>query len=175
MSAAVVLLLLYAQTPVNADSALVAQFQTRVTDYLKSTAKLRSGLPPLKPTDSRESVTQRGASLALLLTQARSGSAQGEFFTLPIAGEFRRLIGIAFQGLRDRRIRKSLEHAEPVEGSIKVNAAYPPVPLQSMPPTLLANLPELPSDLDYRLIGRTLVLRDVHSNLILDYISKAIP
>jgi hypothetical protein len=62
-----------------------------------------------------------------------------------------------------------------VEGSIKVNAAYPPVPLQSMPPTLLANLPELPSDLDYRLIGRTLVLRDVHSNLILDYISKAIP
>jgi hypothetical protein len=70
---------------------------------------------------------------------------------------------------------KSLEHAEPVEGQIKVNASYPPVPLQSMPPSLLANLPRLPAGLDYRIVGRSLVLRDVQANLILDFIPKALP
>ena len=100
---------------------------------------------------------------------------QGDFFTPPIAKEFRRLIGIAFQDRRERRIMKSLAHAEPVEGQLKVNASYPPVPLQSMPPTLLANLPELPSSLDYRIVGHALVLRDVQANLVLDFIPKALP
>jgi hypothetical protein len=56
-----------------------------------------------------------------------------------------------------------------------VNAPYPPVPLQSTPPTLLANLPELPPGLDYRIVNRTLVLRDVQANLVLDFIPKALP
>ncbi len=80
--------------------------------------------------------------------------------------------GSLSKGHANARVRKSLEHAEPVEGQIKVNAPYPPVPLQSTPPTLLANLPELPAGLDYRIVGHTLVLRDVQANLVLDFISK---
>ena len=39
---------------------------------------------------------------------------------------------------------------------------------------LLANLPKLPEDLEYRIIGHTLILRDVHANIIVDYLPKAI-
>ena len=44
-----------------------------------------------------------------------------------------------------------------------------------MPPSILLNLPALPHELDYRIVGRTLVLRDVGANLMVDYIPGAIP
>jgi hypothetical protein len=175
MTFAIAFLIAISQDGVNPDSALVAQFQNLITDYVKLTAKIKSELPPLRSTDSRTAVTEREASLARLIQQARPNAAQSDFFTPAIATEFRRLIRIALEGRRDARIHKSLQHAEPVEGQIKVNAAYPPMPLQSTPPTLLANLPELPQSLDYRIVGHTLVLRDVQANLVLDFIQKAVP
>jgi hypothetical protein len=46
--------------------------------------------------------------------------------------------------------------------------------LQSTPPTILANLPPLPPECDYRLMGRDLVLRDAKTNLIVDIVPNAI-
>jgi hypothetical protein len=59
-----------------------------------------------------------------------------------------------------------------------VNAVYPNVhgqPLQSAPPTLLANLPILPRGLEYRVAGRTLALRDTEANLVVDILPDALP
>jgi hypothetical protein len=170
-----ILFLSVAQNGVNPDAALIASFQNQVADYVKMTAKFKSGLAPLKATDSRDAITQRETELARQIQQARPTAAQGDFFSPAISAEFERLIGIALGGHRARRISKSLEHAEPVSGPLKVNAPYPQVPLQSMPPTLLANLPSLPDGLDYRIVGHSLILRDVNANLILDFIPKAIP
>ena len=59
---------------------------------------------------------------------------------------------------------------------VAVNHKYPPsVPLQSTPPTLLVNLPQLPPGLEYRVVGHHLVLMDSKANLIVDYIPNAIP
>jgi hypothetical protein len=59
---------------------------------------------------------------------------------------------------------------------LQVNQAYPEnVPLQSTPPTLLLNLPEPPDGLEYRIVGRDLILRDVEANTIVDFIPDAIP
>ena len=44
-----------------------------------------------------------------------------------------------------------------------------------MSPTLLNRLPVLPKELTYRIIGRTLVLQDTKTNLIVDFIPKALP
>jgi hypothetical protein len=169
-----ILLLSLSQSRVNPDSALVVDFQNRVSDYVRLTAKLKSDLP-LKPSDSRAVVTHREAEFAGRIQQARPQAAQGDIFTPRICAEFRRLIGIAMQGPEAQRIRKSLEHAEPVQGQLRVNAPYPSVPLQSTPPSLLLNLPPLPSEVDYRLVGRALVLRDVQANLIVDFVPNAIP
>jgi hypothetical protein len=80
------------------------------------------------------------------------------------------------QGPRAARVRKSLKSAEPVTIPLDVNQAYPSsVPLQSTPASLLLNLPHLPKGLDYRIVGRRLVLRDVNANLIIDIIPDALP
>ena len=47
--------------------------------------------------------------------------------------------------------------------------------MATMPPSLLAALPQLPKELEYRIIGKYLVLRDVDAALILDFIPAAVP
>jgi hypothetical protein len=59
---------------------------------------------------------------------------------------------------------------------LQINQSYPEnVPLQSTPPTLLLNLPQLPDGLEYRILGRELVLRDGNANIIVDYVPNALP
>ena len=74
------------------------------------------------------------------------------------------------------RIRASMQHAEPVNITLQINQSYPDnLPLQSTPPSLLLSLPELPKGLEYRLVGRELVLRDVDANIVVDYVANALP
>ena len=47
--------------------------------------------------------------------------------------------------------------------------------MPTMPPELLAALPRLPPELEYRFIDRDLVLRDIDANLIIDFVPEAIP
>ncbi len=80
------------------------------------------------------------------------------------------------QGQQASRIRESLGQAEPVKlSSLRVNDAYPEgIPLQSTPPSLLLNLPPLPPEMEYRVSGRCILLRDIEANLIVDFICDAI-
>jgi hypothetical protein len=57
-----------------------------------------------------------------------------------------------------------------------VNARYPDeVPLSTMPPDLLRVLPALDEGLEFRFVGRHLILLDVRSHLIVDVIDNAMP
>jgi hypothetical protein len=57
-----------------------------------------------------------------------------------------------------------------------VNQPYPSgIPLQTTPPSLLLNLPNLPKGYEYRFVGHNLVLFDVEANLIVDLIPDTIP
>jgi hypothetical protein len=58
---------------------------------------------------------------------------------------------------------------------LKVNTPYTADALPTVPPNVLANLPQLPEDLEYRILGRDLILRDVHANLIVDFVPRIIP
>ena len=58
---------------------------------------------------------------------------------------------------------------------LKVNATYPnDTPLPTTPPQLLMNLPKLPEQLEYRIIGKNLIIRDVEANIIVDFVPNAI-
>jgi hypothetical protein len=46
--------------------------------------------------------------------------------------------------------------------------------LSTMPPSLLLNLPKLPEGLEYRFVGRNLILYDSKANLIVDILRNAI-
>ena len=70
-----------------------------------------------------------------------------------------------------------MNHAEPVRmPTLRVDASYPEhLPLQTTPPSVLANLPKLPPEVEYRIVGNALVLRDVDANLIVDFTRNVVP
>jgi hypothetical protein len=156
---------------VNADSSIVADFQKRVADYLHLRKAIEAKLPALKATASPENISHHEDELGRMVREARKDASEGAIFTPVISREIRRLLAIAMEpGDGDaKRIRESLRHAEPVQLRLNVNDSYPAqVPLQSTPPTVLANLPELPSEIEYRITGRDLVLLDTKANLVID-------
>jgi hypothetical protein len=164
-----------AQTAVNPDAALVQEFERRVAEYVKLHKSAEATLPPLRSTASQEKIRHHQHELREAILARRAGAVQGNIFTPEIGAEFRRLIGIAYQS-EDQHIRDSLKRGEPVKLRLRVNKEYPDdKPLQTMPSSLLLNLPKLPPELEYRLVGRDLVLRDVGANLIVDFLQRAIP
>ena len=158
-----------------ADSGPLAirEFQKRVNAYVKLQKQLEAGLGKSKSTPSPEAIAARRQALARKVRAARAQAKVGDIFTAEITAEFRRLIGITMNGKEGAQIRASLKSAEPVTVPLGVNDPYPTsVPLQSTPPSLLLNLPQLPKELDYRVVGGKLILRDVEANLILDIIQE---
>jgi hypothetical protein len=162
---------------VNPDSALIMDFEKQIKDYMKLRKRAESVIPALKSTASAHKINEHRRLLASNIQAARPQAKQGDIFSPEITQEFKHLISLGYQGADAAKVRTSLRNDEPVNGvPVRVNAVYPEhIPLQTMPPSILLNLPDLPHELDYRIVGRMLVLRDVGANLIVDYIPGAIP
>lgn len=159
---------------VNRDAAIASDFEKKVSDYMKVHQQAQTGLSTVKETDSAAQISEHQQELCAKIRDLRTQAKQGDIFTPEITGLFRHLIATAMNGQDGAKIRRSYEHAEPdaVRGlKLEINEEYPDrVPLQSMPPSLLLNLPQLPKELEYRFVGRELTLRDVPANLIVDVI-----
>lgn len=155
------------------DAQVVRDFEARISSYM-DLHKKQAGND--KPTDSAEKLEQQRKEIAAKMQAARPGAHQGDIFSAPIAGYFRRQIAATLAGHDGTQIRASLQHAEPLKGiNIEVNGRYPQgVPLQSTPPTLLLNLPRLPSELQYRIVDRDLLLYDTAADMIVDFIPDAV-
>jgi hypothetical protein len=165
-----------AQPKVNADAALIQDFSRRVADYVKLRKTALEGLPPISNTGKKGDILDQQHLLAERIRQARPAARQGDICPPDIAAEMRRLILLAMQGNNAARIRRSLHAAEPIALPLQINSSFPEkLPLQSTPPTLLANLPVLPPELEYRIVGRALVLRDTTANIIVDFVPDALP
>ncbi len=157
---------------VNPQAATSADFEKRVADYMKLRQSAQSGLTTPKNTPSPAQLTDYQHQLADRIRSARSQAQQGDLFSPQVADLFRQLVSQSINGPQGVQIRKSYERAEPVRGvHLEVNQAYPDgLPLQSMPPSLLLNLPKLPKELEYRFVDHELILRDIAANLIVDFI-----
>ena len=156
------------------DATVVNEFQTKVKQYLDFRDHTVGPRP--KPTQNPAEIVSRQREMANKIRVARAGAKQGEIFVPEIADYFRHQIAASFAGPHGKQIRASLKHAEPVKMELQINQSYPPnVPLQSTPPTLLLNLPQLPDGLEYRLLDRELVLRDSEANIVVDYVPNALP
>jgi|SRR5579863_1140563 len=157
-------------SPVNADAAMVQDFQKRVAAYLQLRKSVESNLPKLKATASDEKISHHEIQLRHAIRDARKGAREGDIFTPEISTEIRRLIAIAMHP-DGPQIRQSLRSSEPVQLHLAINEKYPDgVPLQTTPPSLLENLPALPPEIEYRITGQDLVLLDTRAHLIVDIV-----
>jgi hypothetical protein len=167
----------FAQAPPSAgtEGARVAdELQAKVKQYLDLRQKAGGKLPSSDNVSAN--IVSRQRELADKVRVARAGARQGEILTPEIAQYLKRQIATTLAGRHGHKIRSSLRHAEPVNIQLQINQSYPErVPLQSTPPTLLLNLPQLPDGMEYRILGHQLVLRDSEANIIVDYIPEALP
>lgn len=156
------------------DPPVVGDFEQRVQQYLDTHKQTHVAV---KPSDSAAKIDQEKQQARQKIREARPEAKQGDIFTPAISTYFREQLALTLQGPDGSKVRSSLSHAEPLPNlNLKVNSRYPKdLPLQSTPPTLLANLPYLPGELEYRIVGQTLVLYDVSSGLIADLLPNAIP
>jgi hypothetical protein len=162
--------------PVNPNAAALQEFKRRTDEYMRIHKQVEGTLKTLKTTRASKEITDHQQQLARGIVATRQAARQGDIFTDYVIAEFRRLIEIAMRGVNGKNIRASLARSEPVRIEVAVNATYPPgIPLQSSPPTMLLNLPRLPAELDYRIVGNALVLRDIKANIIVDFMPNAIP
>ena len=162
---------------VNQDSLVIQDFEKRTNDYVKLRKTAQSGLQVPKSKSSASSIKEYQQSLAQNIRSQRSQARPGDIFTPPIGEVFRRLLAGTFKSGDGRKVRASLRGAAPVRGlALQVNEEYPKTSaLQSTPPTLLSDLPKLPPDLQYRIVGRELVLMDAAANLVIDFLPDALP
>ena len=153
---------------------IAADLQGRAKQYLDFRKQVAGSAPKSNSTPSK--ITSAQNDLASKIRVARAGAKQGEIFTPEITQYVRRQIASRLSGRDGKRIRASLRHAEPVNITLQINQSYPDnVPLQSTPPSLLMSLPQLPAGLEYRLVGKELVIRDVDANIVVDYLANALP
>jgi hypothetical protein len=113
-------------------------------------------------------------ALASALRNARQRSHSGEVFG---NDDIERILQIVRADLsrRDPLDYEALLAEVPVTAPAQVNEFYPEgAPLATVPPLLLAQLPSLPPSLQYRFLGDALILLDVDTNLIVDFIPDAL-
>ena len=162
---------------VNPDAKLIAEYQERVKKYLEVHKDLEKGPADIKETNDPGKIKSAQDALAARIRSARPQAKQGDIFTPETAALFRRLMSPEVKGKEGADTKQAMKEDAPAPKSVtlKVNARYPDSqPLPTMPPNLLASLPRLPEQLEYRIIGRNLILRDVPANLIVDFIPNAI-
>jgi hypothetical protein len=163
------------QARTNPEAQILLDFKQRVDKYLELHNRLEKEVPPLKETKDAAKIHQSQEALAAKIQAARKGAQPGEIFTPEIRQHLRRLMYPETKGAEGAQTKEALKEDAPKGVPLKVNAKYPDsAPLPTMPPNLLGALPKIPEKLEYRVINRHLILRDVHANLIVDYIPNAI-
>ena len=161
-----------AQTPVNADAKVLADFKERVNAYVDLRKKADDGAPSLKQTADPAEIKAAQTELAKRLMAARAGAKRGDIFTPEITLQFRRLLR---PEVKDPDTKQLILDDNPGNIKFKVNGPYPDAePLSTVPPNVLASLPALPADLEYRFVGKHMILRDSRANIVIDYIANAI-
>jgi hypothetical protein len=167
-----------AKPAVNSDAQLLADFKARLDKYNEMRKKADDSAPPLKKTDDPAKIKDAQEGLGERIGAARAGAKQGDVFTPEISALIRRLVHPETKDPDTKALLKEKKD-QPKPGSVplwKVGMPYPEKePLATMPPDVLERLPKLPADMEYRFVGKHLILRDVRSNTIIDFATNVIP
>ena len=165
--------------PILQDLIATQTFQQGIDEYVALHRLLEAPLPPLRPTLDMTRIQTATRALAWRIQMARSTAQPGDIITPDVARMFRRRIATCLAPetwaaiLAERDTDEQGQPAAPVP-VLHVNMEWPAqVPFDIVPPQLLFALPPLPPELQYRIIGRALVLWDHHANLIVDILPGA--
>ena len=158
------------------DGVAIKSFDEAIAKYMALRRKLRSEVSGPVKNSSSSQVTNASDALAAAIERARHDAHVGSMFNAPVAAVIKRRIADAVRTEKLVSVLADIDDEGKAGLSPKVHLRLPvSAQMATMPASLLNVLPPLPKELEYRILGRYLVLRDVDSSLILDYITDAVP
>ncbi len=164
---------------VNPDAGVAADFKQRVDAYVKVRAGAETASPDLNQTKKAQEIVTAEKSIGQRIRAARVSAKPGDIFTPATQALFKRMLRPPLAKGTDAADNKAIiKDDAPQAGEVpfKVNGEYPKdAPLSTVPPDVLASLPPLPEDIQYRFVGSHLILYDAKANLIIDYMLNAMP
>jgi len=155
--------------------AALAQFDAAIAKYMALRQRLRNELAGPVPNSTAPELTRASDAIAAAIQRARTGARPGNIFSAPVATVVKRWVDDVIRRDDLGPMLADIDDETPTVKSPSIHLRFPAASqLATMPPSLLAVLPALPKELEYRIIGEYLVLRDVDAALILDYIPTAV-
>jgi hypothetical protein len=160
----------------SADAEALADFKQRIDAYLRVHQMVEAKLPKLPKETTPEVVDTHQRALEKGMREHRRGAARGALLTPGMRRIVRQVLSRVFSEPGGREMMATILDENPGPVALRVNGRYPDdVPLSTVPPQVLAALPKLPEELEYRFVGGRLILLDVHAHTIADYMDNAFP
>ena len=157
------------------DPAFVT-FGEAVARYLGLVQRLHREVPALRVTTKSAEISDRSNMLAGAIERSRPGAAQGAFFDAQTSRVIKERLATSLRGEDVATMLQGINDEPIVKGPPSIHLRFPSATsMATMPSRLLEGLPHLPQELEFRFVGRALVLRDRDAAMILDYLPDALP
>jgi len=122
-----------------------------------------------------EGVHEAVDGLAAMPPYASRAPREGDIFSPYVADLFRERMARTLRPFEGTPLAPAATPAEPAVPVITIGEPLPKDPGRQIFAWLLATLPVLPTELEYRLIGRNLVIADVGADIAVDVLRGALP
>lgn len=151
-----------------------AVFANAVAAYVEIHRSAAGGLSS-SGADTPERTQTNEVSLAQRIQARRQTARPGDVLG-PAAASIRAIVRDVLAGAGGSAMLSSIQETNVQGARLRVNHRYPPgLPRVTMPGPLLAKLPPIPPELEYRFLGRSLVLIDTRANLVVDLLPDVLP
>jgi hypothetical protein len=163
--------------PDAAQPVSLLQFTGAIHQYVQLHRRVEQQLPPFRAHSEAQDVIESSNAMASALQTARASAREGDLFTPEVASLLRMRVSdaLAKHGfLPEDMVAATLEEADETAALPVVNGRFPWRRAAAMWPCVLDALPRLPHELQYRFVGRDLVLVDTHADLVVDILRNAV-
>ena len=154
------------------------QFVAATQEYSRMHRRLEQAIGPIEINANVARIDRAVLALAAAIKAERPNAKTGDFFTPMLAGELRARIFDALTAHDfapgDVLESEAADGVDPSVVTLWVNGPFPWAFSSAMFPCVLEALPPLPAELQYRIVGDTLVLIDVHASLVVDLLPSAL-
>jgi len=164
--------------PFVVEQLVVQDFNHRVGQYVRVHRRLERALPPEQLFDDLEDMSAAVDALHDAIVDTRPNAQAGNMFTPAVATVVTRALerSIADHGYTVAEVLAAINVGYlPGMPDPEVNGRFPAERDIQVWPALLAVLPPLPAELQYRFVNRDLVLVDTHADLVVDILKDALP
>jgi hypothetical protein len=163
--------------PDPAQPVSLRQFNASIHQYVQLHRRIEQQLPPFRAHSDAQDIIESSNAMSAALQSARANAREGDIFTPEVATLLRTRVSAALAArgfLPDEMVASTLEEANDNAALPVVNGRFPWRRGAAMWPCVLDALPRLPHELQYRFVGRDLVLVDTHADIVVDILRNAV-